>query len=77
MKSWRVPIFFPNWLGDFAIQDGDCCFPPTRPARSLDRSDPTRTRRTALMEEERIEGSKGLNTRDAVENPEGRLLCVG
>lgn len=29
------------------------------------------------MEEERIEGSKGLNTRDAVENPEGRLLCVG
>lgn len=22
--------FFPNWLGDFAIQDGDCCFPPTR-----------------------------------------------
>jgi hypothetical protein len=35
MKSWRVPIFFPNWLGDFAIQDGDCCFPPTRPARSI------------------------------------------
>jgi hypothetical protein len=27
--------FFPNWLGDIAIQDGDCCFPPTRPARSI------------------------------------------
>jgi hypothetical protein len=71
--------FFPNWLGDFAIQDGDCCFPPTRPARSLDRSDPTRTRRTALMEEERIEGNEqGIkHTRRRGREPRGRLWAGG
>lgn len=61
--------FFPNW---FAIQDGDCCF-PTDSTRSLDRSDPTRTRRTALMEEERIEGNK--HTRRGRE-PRGRQAAV-